>query len=125
MAEARTRPELGPFGEELARRHLEAKGYRFVERNWRCRSGEIDLVMTEHDELVFVEVKARRGERSGRAEEAVSPAKVRRLLATGEWYLAEHPEHEERLWRCDLVAITIQPVGPATIDHYINAIVEG
>jgi putative endonuclease len=114
---------LGEFGEQLARRHLESRGYHYVERNWHCRAGEIDLVMRDGDELVFVEVKARRGERAGRAEEAISPAKARKLLAAGEWYVSDHPEFHDSLWRCDLVAITIQVSGPARIDHYVNAIV--
>jgi putative endonuclease len=119
------RAQLGEFGEQLARRHLESGGYHYVDRNWRCRAGEIDLIMRDGDELVFVEVKTRRGERAGRAEEAISPAKARKLLAAGEWYVSDHPEYHDSLWRCDLVAITIQVSGPARIDHYVNAIVSG
>jgi putative endonuclease len=83
----------------------------FVEANWRAASGEIDLVMLDGDFLVMVEVKVRRGERAGSAEEAISPSKGRRLLATGEWYVAEHPAFAEIPWRIDLVAITIDRVG--------------
>lgn len=119
------RRQLGNSGEQLAQRYLESLGYRFVTRNWHCRAGELDLVMVDDDILVFVEVKARRGERAGRAEEAISHAKAHRLLATGEWFVADHPEFQEMTWRCDLVAITYTDGGHPAISHYVNAIVEG
>lgn len=124
MPARNARESLGRSGERHARVKLEAVGYRFIESNWRCESGEIDLVMLDGDDLVFVEVKARRGERAGRADDAVSWDKAERLLATGEWYVAEHPEHQHRLWRVDIVAIAVHPNhGTATVRHYINAVV--
>ncbi|HEU5434457.1 MAG TPA: YraN family protein, partial [Thermomicrobiales bacterium] len=89
------RANLGAGGETYARRWLEARGGAFVAANWRCAVGEIDLVMRDGAELVFVEVKTRRGERSGRAEEAVTPAKARRLLASGAAFVAAHPEYAD------------------------------
>ncbi len=68
------RRALGRQGEAHARRHLEAHGLTFVGANWRCAAGELDLVMRDAEEIVFVEVKTRFGERLGRAEEAVSEA---------------------------------------------------
>lgn len=118
--------ELGRLGERHARLVLEGRGYRLVTANWHCLSGELDLVMIDGDELVFVEVKTRRGERAGRADDAISGAKARKLLATGEWFVADHPEHQQRIWRVDLMAITIDPLtGATTANHYINAIVAG
>jgi len=82
--------------------------------------------MLDGDELVFVEVKTRRGERSGRAEDAVSSAKTIRLLASAEWYISVHAEHQGRVWRCDLVAITASPGGQSPrINHVVNAIISG
>lgn len=109
----------------MARQFLEAAGYEYVERNWHCRSGEIDLIMRDGDELVFVEVKARHGERAGRAGDAVTAAKARKLLAAGEWYVMQHPDYHELVWRCDLVAITLVPGRRPNIAHYVNAIVSG
>lgn len=110
----------------MARAFLERHGYRFIARNWHCAAGELDLVMLDGNELVFVEVKTRRGEHSGRAEEAVSPAKTARLLASAEWYLSIHAEHQDRVWRCDLVAITTSTDRQSPrIAHYVNAIVAG
>ena len=118
--------ELGPAGEAAARSFLESKGMEFVTANWRCQTGEIDLVMLDRNELVFVEVKARRGEGSGRAEEAVGKAKSRKLLATGEWFVAKHPEHHQRIWRIDLLALTYDRDGRIRrIGHIENAIVTG
>ena len=122
----RSSDNLGRTGEHHARVKLEALGYRYVASNWHCLSGELDLVMLDGDELVFVEVKTRRGERAGRADDAISDAKADKLLTTGEWFLAEHPDHQDRVWRIDLVAITIHPVsGVATLNHYVNAVVTG
>lgn len=118
------RSSLGTAGEGHARRFLESRGLRWIESNWRCAAGELDLVMAEGDLLVFVEVKTRRGETAGRAEEGISHAKGRRLLAAGEWYVAEHPAHVERIWRIDLVAITLAGDGQvARVTHVENAVV--
>lgn len=126
MKASRASSQLGADGERMAQVFLERHGYRFVDRNWHCAAGELDLVMLDGDELVFVEVKTRRGERSGRAEDAVSPAKAARLLAAAEWYLSVHAIHQDRVWRCDLVAITTSGVQHSPrIDHYVNAIVSG
>jgi len=78
------RKRLGDFGERLAAHHLEAKGYRIVARNWRCARGEIDLVAQAGAELVFVEVKTRRGQAFGAPEQGVTPRKAQRLLELGQ-----------------------------------------
>jgi putative endonuclease len=120
------RTKLGSVGEHHARLILERKGMDFVEANWRAPSGEIDLVMRDGELLVMVEVKVRRGERAGTAEESISRAKATRLLVTGEWYVAEHPEHADRPWRIDLVAITIDGRGVVTrVQHIEDAVVAG
>jgi putative endonuclease len=120
------RTKLGSVGEHHARLILERKGMAFVEANWRAPSGEIDLVMRDGELLVMVEVKVRRGERAGTAEESISRAKATRLLATGEWYVAEHPQHADRPWRIDLVAITIDGRGVVTrVQHIEDAVVAG
>jgi putative endonuclease len=99
---------------------------RFVVANWHCRAGELDLVMLDGDELAVIEVKARRGERSGRAEESISSSKARKLLAAAEWFVAAHDEHHARIWRIDLLALTYDQGGRITrIAHMPNAIVTG
>ncbi|HEU5431815.1 MAG TPA: YraN family protein, partial [Thermomicrobiales bacterium] len=109
-----------------ARRWLEARGYVVIGANWRCRGGEIDLVARDGAELVFVEVKTRRGEGAGRAEEAVTPAKARRLLASGAAFIAAHPAYADAIWRIDLLAITLDSTGAvARVAHLPNAVVSG
>ncbi len=126
MASAKRTTVLGQAGESHALRFLEAHGHRLVTRNWHCRSGELDLVTLDGDILVFVEVKTRRGERAGRADDAVTATKRGRLLASAEWFLAQHPDHQDRIWRCDLVAIAIsETTGVASVRHYPNALVSG
>jgi putative endonuclease len=118
--------ELGRIGEHHARLKLQGLGYQFVTANWHCLAGELDLVMLDGDELVFVEVKTRRGDRAGRADDAISESKGEKLMAAGEWFVADHPEHQDRIWRIDLVAITVAPgTGLVTANHYINAVVSG
>jgi putative endonuclease len=125
MARSKAADELGRRGEEMARSYLAERGYAFIERNWHRTTGEIDLVMREGIELVFVEVKTRFGDGAGRAEDAVSRAKARKLLTTCEWYVNEHPEIVHLVWRCDLIAITFSRTAAPEIAHYENAIVIG
>lgn len=117
---------LGDAGERHVRERLAAEGWEIVATNWRCAAGELDIVALDGAELVAVEVKVRRGERSGRAEEAISSAKAGRLLATMEWFVAERPEHHQRIWRIDLAAVTLDASGRVVRSTHIrNAIVVG
>jgi len=120
------RQGLGEAGERHARRYLEARGYRFLAGNWRCPAGELDLVMRDGDEVVAVEVKTRRGEGCGRAEEAISAAKRARLLVSAEWFVGSRPELADLVWRIDLVAITLGPDGSVQrVSHVVNAVGSG
>jgi putative endonuclease len=83
---------LGARGEQLAAEWYAARGYEVVARNWRCREGELDLVVTRPGELVFCEVKTRSSDRYGTAAEAVTPAKQRRLRVLATRYLASVDE---------------------------------
>jgi len=98
--------EFGRWGEERAASHLEGLGYEVVARNWRSEHGELDLVTRQGDSWVFVEVKARRSDRFGTAEEAITPAKARHLLEAGQAYLAAH-DLEGVAWRIDVVTVTV------------------
>ena len=104
------RKQLGAWGERLAADHLQAKGYEIVQRNWRCRRGEIDLVAQAGAELVFVEVKTRRGRAMGTPEEGLTPHKARKLLQLAQYYLYEH-ELDDADWRIDLVAVELDAQG--------------
>jgi putative endonuclease len=120
------RTKFGRSGEEIARVHLERKGLSFREANWHCRAGELDLIMEHEEILIFVEVKTRHGERVGTAEESLTARQSERILQTAEWYLSEHPHLADKIWRVDLVAITVARDGAVVrLSHYENAIVAG
>jgi putative endonuclease len=113
---------LGNAGERLAERFLTARNWTMLDRKWRGDGGEIDLVALDGDVLVIVEVKTRRGRARGAAEEGVDDVKAQRLLSLGEQYVASHPEHEERFWRVDLIAITLDLHGAVErITHIADA----
>ncbi|MBG0739117.1 YraN family protein [Paeniglutamicibacter antarcticus] len=81
---------LGRHGEVLAADYLEDRGIRVVDRNWRCRTGEIDLVAYDGECLVIAEVKTRRSLRFGHPFEAITPAKLTRLRTLGVLWSRDH-----------------------------------
>lgn len=117
---SRTRA-FGDFGERLASHHLESKGYRIVERNYRRAEGEIDIIAQANGMLAFVEVKSRRGSAMGTASEAITPAKAVRMVQLAEAYADEHvPDTGLRI---DLIAIDFTPNGRMiSLMHYENAV---
>lgn len=120
------RTQLGTAGEDHVRRHLERSGWRFVEANWRCRVGEIDLVFLDGEELVLVEVKTRRGDTAGTAVESISRSKAAKLLKAAEWYVATHPPHRQRIWRIDVAALQLSTSGSVDgLTMIENAVVTG
>ena len=115
------RQGLGRRGEELAAQQLAAKGYQILARNWRCETGELDLVAREGECLVLVEVRTRRGRSMGSPEESITAAKQARLIALGEAYVQENDWRGD--WRIDVVAIEMGRQGRVLrIDHYENAV---
>ena len=82
---------LGRWGEDLAAAFLEEKGCRIVDRNWKCRFGELDLVAEGGGFLCFVEVKLRRSNRFGTGAEQVDRRKREKLRTAAELYLQAHP----------------------------------
>jgi len=101
---SRTGPELGRLGEDAAGAWYLERGYDIVRRNWRCRSGEIDLICRRGRVLVICEVKARTGDRFGSPFEAVTPAKCRRLRRLAALFLAEAPPGTSTV-RFDVAAV--------------------
>jgi putative endonuclease len=104
------RQNLGRVGEQLAANELERRGYRIIEKNFRCRLGEIDLIAEDSLDLVFVEVKTRRGTAQGLPEEAVDPRKARKLQVVAACYLDIHAL-PECSWRIDVVAVQFSLAG--------------
>lgn len=101
----------GDWGEAQTAAWLERQGYEILERNWRCRYGELDIVAAKGAYLAFVEVKTRRNSRFMAAREAVDGRKQRRVrLAACQW-LAEHPEEAERRARFDVAEVYLEGPG--------------
>lgn len=110
--------ELGTRGERIAERALVGRGYVILDRNWRCRDGEIDLVARDGDTLVFVEVKTRSSTAFGHPLEAVTPAKLARLRRLAmSWIVAQRPSPRAARIRIDAVAVVAPPDRPATLEH--------
>jgi putative endonuclease len=95
----------GAAAEDLALRHLQGKGLKTVARNWRCRGGELDLVMREGETLVVAEVRKRSSESFGGAAASVDARKRERIIQSTQRFLLEHPEFEDAPVRFDVVAL--------------------
>jgi putative endonuclease len=110
MTHARQR--LGTAGESIACGALESLGYRIIERNYRTRFGEIDIVAEDGGAIVFVEVKTKTDGSYGDPAEAVTPQKQRQLVSMGEFY-ATYCCPPNTPCRFDVVAIDCSMQPPA------------
>lgn len=113
---ARAKDAVGAYGERVAVRALEDAGYAVLDRNWRCRSGELDVVAARGGVVVFAEVKCRRSVAYGPPAAAVTPAKAARLRAAAAQWLAEHDLTEAAV-RFDVVSVLRPPAGAAVVEH--------
>lgn len=112
----RVKDAVGAYGERVAVAHLVSAGMVILDRNWRCPTGEIDIVARDGDVLVFCEVKTRTSNAFGSPLEAVTRRKAARLrrLAAAWMYQRSLGVPEVRI---DLVGILRPPRGPAQVDH--------
>jgi putative endonuclease len=132
---------VGQYGERVALRHVEARGWRVLDTNWRGKDGELDIVALDGDVLVVIEVKTRSSLGFGHPAEAVTPRKLARIKRlTGQWLtvfrerlaaarLQEEatpgspvpvlPDVRTRFGaiRIDVVAVTLQQQGRAVVEH--------
>lgn len=109
---------LGAWGEQAAAHYLQSIGYAILDRNWRCRGGEIDLVAfdPERDAIVAVEVKTRRGLAYGSPEESVSREKRRRLRALVLQWMHETHRRASTL-AVDVVGVLVERNGSFSLNH--------
>ena len=114
------RAALGAYGERVAVRALTDAGLSVLDRNWRCRDGELDVVARDGDALVFCEVKTRTGTGFGLPAEAVTWRKRHRLRVLASAWLAAHDHHAPQL-RFDVVGVHVPRTGPARVVHLRNA----
>lgn len=107
---------LGQKGEEFAAEYLLAKGYKIVQRNWRTRYGELDIIAHDGDTVVAVEVKTRSGTGYGAPLEAITYAKARRLKRLLGLWLDENWTRRSR-YRVDGIGITLRATGEPLLEH--------
>ncbi len=112
---------LGRFGEAWAVGLLHRLGYEVIDRNVRFRSGELDIVAHEGDDLVFVEVKCRRSSAYGTPEESISPRRYERLAIAASEYMTRHDLHGCNM-RLDLMALEVGADGRVTRHNLIRGI---
>lgn len=113
---------VGNLGEELAANFLVARGYRILERNFRCKGGEVDIIARDPGDksLVFVEVKTRRGLTYGVPQLAVTPIKQRQISKAALTWLSKNRLHDTNA-RFDVIAILLHTDAAHSIDHIRNA----
>ncbi len=108
---------VGAYGERRAVDYLiHEAGMHVLDRNWRCPTGEIDIVARDLDVVVFIEVKTRRGHDFGLPAEAVIARKQHRLRRLAAQWLADHPGITDEV-RFDVISVTRPLHGPARIEH--------
>ena len=113
-----TRAEIGALGEQLAVEHLTSLGLQVLDRNWRCRYGELDIIAADDTTrtAVFVEVKTRTSDQFGGVEQAVTPQKLRRLRRLAGLWLAA----QDGSWsavRIDVIGVRIGRQRSPEISH--------
>ena len=117
MTRIESRAEIGAWGEQLAVDYLTRNGLRVLDRNWRCRYGELDVIAADDTAgaVVFVEVKTRTGDTFGGAGQAVTPTKVRRLRRLAGLWLSQ----QSTRWSAVRIDVIAMRVGPPTAsrDH--------
>ncbi|GHA84810.1 MULTISPECIES: YraN family protein [Streptomyces] len=111
------RGALGRYGEDVAARLLADAGMSVVQRNWRCRTGEIDIVARDGDAVVVCEVKTRRAGSFEHPMEAVTPAKADRLRRLAEIWLDRHGGPPPGGVRIDLVGVILPRRGAPVAEH--------
>jgi len=112
---------LGRAGEDRAARYFEAQGFTVLARNWRCREGEIDLVVADCSAVVVVEVKTRRAEEFGHPFEAIDARKRVRLWRLGvAWAGANRQLMQGRRLRIDAIGLTGAEPASARLEHLVD-----
>ena len=114
-----TKQVLGKEGERIAEQYLKKKGYKLIERNYRCSGGELDLIVLDRRVIVFVEVKTRTGHGFGSPIEAVEFHKQKKMIRAAQFFLTEKRLHQ-RDARFDVVGVS-WPDREPVVEHIENA----
>ncbi|GAA3577739.1 YraN family protein [Amycolatopsis ultiminotia] len=114
------RRTFGRWGEDLAVRHLQAAGMVLLSRNWHCREGELDLVLSDRERVVFCEVKTRSGDAYGTPAESVTAEKIDRVHRAAMRWLREYRVGWCRT-RYDVVTVFARVGRQPVIQHFAGA----
>jgi putative endonuclease len=114
------RQQIGNEAEEKAREFLEAKGFQVIEKNYKCYVGEIDLIMQDQEDIVFVEVRSRKHIQYGNALESVDRQKIHKLVRAATHFLQTKKWLYKRNSRFDIIAIRLAQ-GKMQLDWVKNA----
>ena len=113
---SKTRINLGAQGEDLATDYLKTKAFKILVRNYRQKTGEIDIIARDGECLVFIEVKTRTSLRFGQPYEAVTPKKQAQINRVALDYITRNKLHNQPM-RFDVVSVLIQKNGKTDINH--------
>jgi putative endonuclease len=119
-----TNVQVGQQAESLACEFLQQQGLLVIERNFRTRAGEVDLIMQDEQTLVFVEVRFRSNPRYGSGADSITRSKQDKLIKTALYYLQQHPHYAHRQTRFDVVSIS-SPVHHPEFEWIKNAFQAG
>ena len=111
----------GMHYEDRAQRYLQGRGLALLEKNFRSRCGEIDLIMADGEAVCFIEVKYRKSLSHGGAAATIPPSKQRKLIKTALFYLARHRRYSQRPARFDALLIQRLADGSDAIEWIRNA----
>ncbi len=96
---------IGNLAEKTACQYLQQQGLQLITNNFRCKVGELDLIMQDNDMMVFVEVRYRQDDHHGNSLESITYAKQCKIIAAARYYLVKNELYEKIQWRFDIVAI--------------------
>ena len=106
MPDKPTSLQVGNAAESLACDYLQQQGLRLLTRNYRAPYGELDLIMQDHDHVIFVEVRFRRHNHYGSGADSVTAAKQDKLIKTALYYLQQHPKQAKYPARFDVISLS-------------------
>ena len=121
-AATKSTAQKGREGEEKAVSYLESKGYTIQDRNFRIRGGEIDIIATKDDILVFVEVKSLPNGNTEILSHELNFRKQQKIIETAKFYLEKYRQYNSRVIRFDVIAIDVPGLEP--VHHIVNAFSE-
>ncbi|MGB9594865.1 MAG: YraN family protein [Candidatus Poribacteria bacterium] len=112
---------VGNKGESIAEDYLKQKGYKIIQKNYRCRFGEIDIIAKDQDTIVFVEVRTKQNDNFGSPQDSITPAKIEKISKTSLSFIQEK-KFAGFSYRFDFIAITFSQ-GKPNIEHIENAFI--